>query len=78
MSLEPILLPPRVITVVDDVVTRGATLLAAVSRLARAFPQSRVQAFALIRAMSGQEVQRMLSPCTGTIVLSGGECFRDP
>ncbi len=37
------------ILLVDDVVTRGATLLAGACRLAEAFPQADVRAFALVR-----------------------------
>lgn len=59
--------PPRRVTLVDDVVTRGATLLAAASRFREAFPQCEVRAFAVLRTMSKQEVDAILDPCCGTI-----------
>jgi len=41
------------ITVVDDVITTGATLHACVRRMAEAFPSARVAAFAIVRTVSG-------------------------
>ena len=59
---------PDEILLVDDVVTKGATLLAAATVLSRAFPNARIRAFALIRTMGlVPDVDRILSPCTGTI-----------
>jgi orotate phosphoribosyltransferase len=40
--------PDRVL-LVDDVITRGATLIAAAARLREAFPDVSIQAFALAR-----------------------------
>lgn len=61
------LFAPRRITLVDDVITRGATLLAAASRLSEAFPGCEVRAFAVIRTMTRVEVDAILAPCTGVI-----------
>lgn len=59
---------PDEILLVDDVVTKGATLLAAANVLSRAFPNARIRAFALIRTMGlVPDVDQILSPCTGTI-----------
>ncbi len=55
--------PPRIV-LVDDVITRGATLLAGASRLAEAFPGAAVSAFALVRT------QRPIDDERGT------QCFR--
>ncbi|MDE2981064.1 MAG: hypothetical protein OXU74_07705 [Gemmatimonadota bacterium] len=41
------------ITVVDDVITTGATLHACVRRMAEAFPSAGVAAFAVVRTISG-------------------------
>jgi hypothetical protein len=66
-SVSRSLFAPRRITLVDDVITRGATLLAAASRLAEAFPSCEVRAFAVIRTMTRVEVDAILAPCTGVI-----------
>ncbi len=57
------------ITVVDDFVTRGATLLAAVARLREAFPNASVRGFALLRTMSSEAIGRVKEPCAGAIKL---------
>lgn len=71
---------PADLVVVDDVVTKGATLLAAAAVLQEAFPASRVRGFALVRTMGlVLEVDRILDPCLGTIsVLPDGSVDRDP
>ena len=71
--------PPETIVLIDDVVTRGRTLLAAASRVHEAFPGAQVRAFALVRTMgliSG--VQRLLDPCKGEIRWRSGDAHRSP
>ena len=65
---------------IDDVVTRGATLLAAAARLKAAAPSARVRAFALMRTVSNpEEFAALFSPVVGKIQLAeSGECFRRP
>jgi hypothetical protein len=50
--------PPMRITLIDDVITKGATLLAGASRLAEAFPGATVRAFALIRTQYPSDRER--------------------
>lgn len=70
--------PSRII-LVDDVVTRGRTLLAAATRLREAFPTSDIRAFALLRTMGlGQKVGRLLNPCVGEIRWRAGDAQRCP
>jgi hypothetical protein len=73
---------PVEILLVDDVVTRGATLMGAANRLADVFPQTRIRAFAAMRAITSPSEFRRLTrycPCKGTITLdSSGEAFRKP
>lgn len=79
MAVERSLLRPRRITVVDDIVTKGATLLAAASRIQEAFPEAEVRAFALLRTMGlVEEIDKIVDPCTGTITLVRGEVVRAP
>ena len=79
---------PTHILLLDDVVTQGCTLLAAASRVAEAYPRAHVRAFALVRTMSGVEVDHveglrpgtLLSPCVGTIEFraDNGRASRSP
>jgi hypothetical protein len=78
-SIENPLVPPESIVLIDDVVTKGRTLLAAASRLHEAFPTARIRAFALLRTMglvSG--VKRLLEPCMGEIRWRHGDAYRSP
>jgi len=67
------------IVLVDDVITRGATMLGAASRLAEVYPEAEIRCFAMIRTMSRSETfVRILDPCLGHIRLSGDQTFREP
>lgn len=66
------------ITVVDDVVTRGSTLLAGIARLRESFPQARVCAFALLRTMSYAPITRVKEPCIGMIKHGSRGTSREP
>ncbi len=68
------------VIVVDDVVTRGATPLAAVSRIQELVPGARVRAFAIVRTISEPERFRgMFDPCSGRIALrEDGSATRRP
>jgi predicted amidophosphoribosyltransferase len=71
--------PPERILLIDDVVTRGRTLLAAASRVHDAIPRAQVRAFALVRTLgliSG--VERLLDPCKGEIRWRFGDADRSP
>jgi hypothetical protein len=66
------------IAVVDDVITRGATLIAAVSRVKDVFPDADVGGFALVRTMSVGDIAQLVDPAAGEIEVIDGESFRRP
>jgi len=66
------------ILVVDDVVTSGGMLLACASRLVEVFPHANVAAFALVRTMSGEEIEQIVAPCAGSVRLHGDRGRRTP
>ena len=79
MAIDPQLAVPASITVVDDVVTRGSTLIAAVSLLAEHFPDIEVRGFAVVRTMGlVPDVERIHAPAVGTIRLIDGILEREP
>jgi hypothetical protein len=69
---------PR-LTLVDDVITRGRTLLAAAGRLREAFPDAEIHAFALLRTLGrGEPLERLLDPCEGEVRWISGDARRIP
>ena len=66
------------ITVVDDVITRGATMLAAVGRLKQALPGVDVRGFALIRSMSDEPIRAVKEPVEGTVRVVPWGTKREP
>jgi predicted amidophosphoribosyltransferase len=71
--------PPTDIVLVDDVITKGRTLVAAAIRLHEAFPKADIRAFALVRTMGLiLDVERLFDPCEGVIRWNGNDAYRDP
>jgi len=71
--------PPSDIVLVDDVITKGRTLVAAAMRVHEAFPQANIRAFALVRTMGLiLDVARLFEPCEGVIRWNGRDAYRDP
>lgn len=66
--VRPDLAATACITVVDDVITRGATMLAAIARLAEAYPRATVRGFALLRTQSDDPIDEVKEPVRGTVV----------
>jgi hypothetical protein len=79
MEVTPTMPSPEKITLVDDVVTKGATLLAAASLVQDAFPKAEVRAFALIRTLGlVPDIDALIQPVTGSISELYGEALREP
>lgn len=70
---------PGGLLLIDDVVTKGRTLLAAAMRLHEAFPGVRIRAFALVRTLGfAHDLERLLEPCVGRIGWRDGDAHRNP
>lgn len=79
MKVKELLFKPKDIILVDDVITRGATVLGAVNRLAEAFPSARIRVFAVMRTISNSiKFSKIIEPCIGTISLVGTDSVRNP
>jgi predicted amidophosphoribosyltransferase len=64
---------------IDDVVSKGRTLLAAAMRLHVSFPQARISAFALLRTLGFKDhIEGLLDPCVGRIGWRAGDARRNP
>jgi len=70
-SVQGSLSEPEDILLIDDVITRGATLLGCANRLISAFPNCRIHAFAAVRTESNPEKFKKLQDSRiGTIYLN--------
>jgi predicted amidophosphoribosyltransferase len=66
--VKPDLAATPCITVIDDVITRGATMLAAIARLAEAYPRATVRGFALLRTQTDQPIVTVKEPVVGRVI----------
>ena len=67
------------VVLIDDIVTKGRTLLAAAERIREALPEARIKAFALIRTQgAARDIHALLDPCRGEIKWKGGDALRRP
>jgi predicted amidophosphoribosyltransferase len=67
------------VVLIDDVVTKGRTLLATAMRVQEALPNAEIRAFALLRTMGLIEgIDRLLEPCVGEITWRAGDACRNP
>jgi phosphoribosylpyrophosphate synthetase len=88
IAVTPMVVDREELCLVDDVVTKGATLLAAATRLREAYPNAKIVAFALVRKIVAfalvrtmgfvEDIERIVEPCIGTITRSGDEAVREP
>ena len=70
---------PNEILVIDDVITRGATLLGTINKLTDAFPNAKINGFALVRTISNaHDFNKIEDPCIGTVTLRGDQTSRRP
>lgn len=77
-TLVPAPSPAR-ITIVDDIVTRGSTLLGCAWILAEEFPLAPIYALAVVRTISDPDIASILAPVdNGRIYLRSGAPRREP
>lgn len=71
---------PSEIVLIDDIVTRGSTILESANRLFDLYPQAHIQAFTAMRTMSNEvDFIKLIDPCAGSIELRPtGDSIRRP
>jgi hypothetical protein len=70
---------PGAFLLIDDIVTKGRTLLAAAMRLRASYPATEVRAFALVRTLGfTRGLEHLVLPCEGEIRWQGGDAWREP
>ncbi|HZC87759.1 MAG TPA: hypothetical protein VE266_12240 [Steroidobacteraceae bacterium] len=71
--------PIHRVVLIDDVITRGRTLLAAAARLRAELPFADVRGFALIRTRGFVDhIEHLAEPCCGVVRWAGGDARREP
>jgi hypothetical protein len=71
--------PPARVVLLDDVITKGRTLMAAAMRLHDAFPDVEIRAFAMLRTMGMVDrLEQLVDPCVGVIRWRAGDAHRQP
>ena len=79
VQVEKIFSKSDEILLVDNIVTRGATLIGIANKLADIFPNARIRGFAAMRTISDpSRFVKINDPFTGIIQLVGDDAFRDP
>lgn len=79
LEVQETLILPKEIVLVDDIVTKGATLLGAANKLKKVFPEVNIRAFCAMRAISpSSKFRDVYDPCVGAITLHGEETSRVP
>ena len=69
---------PRIL-LIDDVITKGRTMLAAAARLRSALPNADIRGFALIRTQGYlHNLEHLVEPCHGVVRWAGGDARREP
>jgi hypothetical protein len=64
---------------VDDVITKGRTLLAAAMRLQVDLPPAEITAFALVRTLGFiEQLQHLTEVCHGCVRWAAGDARREP
>jgi predicted amidophosphoribosyltransferase len=78
-SVAPAVMSFSKIVLIDDVVTKGRTLLAAAARLHTELPHADIRAFALIRTQGFvPQLGSVFESCHGVIRWAGGDARREP
>jgi predicted amidophosphoribosyltransferase len=79
LGVQKMLSESKEFLLVDDIVTRGATILGAANKLIDTFPEAHIRAFAAMRTISPPDQFKAINePCIGEITLRGGEAYRRP
>lgn len=79
IKIKPPIQQPKNIVLIDDVITRGATMLACASVLREYYPNASIKGFAVIRTISRpEEFKAIKDPCIGKIYLTNEETIRRP
>ena len=79
LAAMPAANPVHKVVLIDDVITKGRTLLAAAARLRSELPFADIRGFALIRTQGFvRNIEHLAEPCYGVVRWAGGDARREP
>jgi len=79
LSVTPPAAPLRKVVLIDDIITKGRTLLAAAARLRADMPSVDIRAFTLMRTQGFLAcLDHMVDVCHGVVRWAGGDARREP
>jgi len=79
ISVARPMIPIHRVVLIDDVVTRGRTLLAAAARMTTVLPRADIRGFALIRTLGFVDrLDHLVDSCHGVVRWAGGDARREP
>ncbi len=79
LAISPSLLRPRKVLLIDDFVTRGATLLGAAARIHTVLPDVEIRGFALVRSITDGDIFSIRDPRDGILeLMADAESRRRP
>lgn len=79
LAVDRELVRPARITLVDDVLTQGRTMIACARHIEEAFPDADIRCFAMIRTQGFVEIEKIVDPSVGVIhYYPSGKTFREP
>lgn len=68
----------RTLVLVDDVITRGSTMMGMHARMLEVFPNTDVRCFAALRSMGAKELESVYAPVQGTVRIVSSVLRREP
>jgi predicted amidophosphoribosyltransferase len=70
---------PSKIVLVDDLITRGSTILGCINRLKEVYPKAEMRGFAIMRTISNiNDFNDIEDPCIGTVEYKENNLWRQP
>lgn len=68
----------RTLVLVDDVITRGSTMMGIHGRLVETLPTTEVKCFAVLRSMGSKEIDNVYEPVQGMVRIVNNQLRREP
>jgi predicted amidophosphoribosyltransferase len=79
VKIKELINQPKCIVLIDDIITRGSTLIECANVLKERYPKIPIYGFAIMRTISNpEEFKSIVDPCRGEININLNEAYRTP